>query len=57
MGRIYDAAAPSIPSVMDTPTQEFLDQVIWIVGDAVEDAGGSVEGIGKREPALEKSQG
>ena len=57
MGRIYDAAAPSISSVMDTPTQDFLDQVIRIVGDAVEDAGGSVEGIGKREPALDESRG
>ena len=57
MGRIYDAAAPSISSVMDTPTQDFLDQVIRIVGDAVEDAGGSVEGFGKREPALEESRG
>ena len=57
MGRIYDAAAPSISSVMDAATQEFLDQVIRIVGDAVEDADGSVEGIGKREPALEESRG
>ena len=55
MGRIYDAAAPSISSMMDAVPQEFLDQVIRIVGDAVEDAGGSVEGIAKREPALEES--
>ena len=54
MGRIYDAAAPSISSVMDTAPQEFLDQVIRIVGDAVEDAGGSVEGIVKRESASEE---
>ena len=54
MGRIYDAAAPSISSVMDAPTQEFLDQVIRIVGDAIEGAGGSVEGIMKRDPALEE---
>ena len=57
MGRIYDAAAPSISSVMDETTQEFLDQVIQIVSDAVADAGGSVEGIVQREPALEESRG
>ena len=57
MGRIYDSAAPSISSVMDAATQEFLDQVIRIVSDAVEDADGSVEGIVKREPALEESRG
>ena len=56
MGRIYDAAAPSISSVMDAATQGFLDQVIRIVGDAVEGAGGSVEGIMKREPALEEAR-
>ena len=56
MGRIYDAAAPSISSVMDAPTQGFLDQVIRIVGDAIEGAGGSVEGIMKREPALEEAR-
>ena len=56
MVRIYDAAAPSISSVMDATTQGFLDQVIRIVGDAVEDAGGSVEGIMKREPALEEAR-
>ena len=48
MGRIYDASAPSISSVMDAATQEFLDQVIRIVSTAVEDAGGSVEGVVKR---------
>ena len=51
MGRIYDTAAPSISSVMDRPSQEFLDQVIQIVKDAVEEAGGSIEGITKRESA------
>ena len=56
MGRIYDAAAPSISSVMDAATQGFLDQVIRIVGDAVEGTGGSVEGIMKREPALEEAR-
>ena len=53
MGQIYDAAAPSISSVMDTTTQAFLDQIIRIVSDAVEDAGGSVEGIVKQEPTLQ----
>ena len=56
MGRIYDAAAPSISSVMDAATQGFLDQVIRIVGDAVEGTSGSVEGIMKREPALEEAR-
>ncbi len=49
MAQIYDAAAPSITSVRDMPTQEFLDRVIQIVQDAVEEAGGSVEGISARE--------
>ena len=53
MGQIYDAAAPSISSAMDTTTQAFLDQIIRIVSDAVEDAGGSVEGIVKQEPTLQ----
>ena len=48
MGRIYDAAAPSISSVLDGISQEFLDEVIQIVKDAVERAGGSVEGIPKQ---------
>ena len=56
MGRIYDAAAPSISSVMDAVPQGFLDQVIRIVGDAVEGEGGSVEGIAKREPAWEEAR-
>ncbi len=33
LGRIYDAAAPSISSVMDESTQEFMDQVIRIVSN------------------------
>ena len=49
MAQIYDAAAPSITSVKDMQTQEFLDNVIQIVQDAVEEAGGSVEGISARE--------
>ena len=57
MRRIYDAAAPSISSLMDeAATQEFLNQAIRIVSDAVEGAGGSVEGIVKREPALEEAR-
>ena len=47
MNRIYDAAAPSITSVLDSTAQEFLHQIIQIVGDAVEEAGGSVDGIDK----------
>lgn len=49
MGRIYDVAAPSISSVMDGLSQEFLDEVIQIIRDAVEKAGGSVEGVARRE--------
>ena len=51
MAEIYDAAAPSITSVMDTRSQEFLDQVIQVVRGAVEDAGGSMEGAGERGSA------
>ena len=47
MARIYEAAAPSISSVMDPPAQAFLDEVVEIVRIAVENAGGSVEGISK----------
>ena len=42
MAQIYDAAAPSITSEMDETTQAFLDRVIQIVRDAIEDAGGSL---------------
>ena len=45
MERIYDYAAPSVSSVMDGQSQEFLDQVIGIVKDSIEESGGSVEGI------------
>ena len=44
MDRIYDQAAPTITSVLDNSGQEFLEEVIQIVNDAVEEAGGSVEG-------------
>ena len=43
MAQIYDAAAPSITSVMeDDTTKVFLDEVVQIVRDAIEDAGGSL---------------
>ena len=46
MARIYDVAAPSVTSLMDdTQTQEFLNQVTQIVKDAVEEAGGSLQGV------------
>ena len=51
MARIYDEAAPSVSSVPDARAQQFLDEVIQIVCDAVMYAGGSVEGVAKREPA------
>ena len=47
MAHIYEAAAPSISSVMDPPTQAFLDEVVEIVRTAVENAGGSVEGVSR----------
>ena len=50
MARIYDEAAPSVSSVMDDRAQGFLDEVIQIVADAVNEAGGSVEGVAKPEP-------
>ena len=42
MGQIYEAAAPSIASVMDTGAEEFLNEVILIVKQAVVAKGGSV---------------
>ena len=44
MAHIYEAAAPSISSVMDLSTQAFLDEVVKIVRIAVENAGGSLKG-------------
>ena len=55
MGRIYDSAAPSISSAMDTTTQVFLDEIIRTVNDAVENAGGSVDGIVKQQPELQEA--
>ena len=49
MNRIYDAAAPSITSAMDPPTQDFLNQVIQIVDDAITKSGGSLKGITKTD--------
>lgn len=43
--RIYNAAAPSITSVTSVATQEFVDEVLQVVNEAVEEVGGSVEGI------------
>ena len=51
MVRIYDEAAPSISSAMDIQNQEFLDEVIQIVRDAIQEAGGSMEGVSDRETA------
>lgn len=42
MEQIYEDAAPSVTSVMDRTTELFLDEVIQIVRDAVEEAGGSI---------------
>ena len=47
MAHIYEAAAPSISSIMDPSTQAFLDEVVGIVRTAVENADGSVEGVSK----------
>ena len=49
MVRIYDEAAPSISAAMDVNNQEFLDEVIRIVRNAVEQQDGSVEGVKDRE--------
>ena len=51
MSQIYDAAAPSITSALNALSQQFLDEVIQIVREAVEEAGGSVEGAGGRKSA------
>ncbi len=45
MGQIYNAAAPSISSVMEPTAQRLLDQVLRIITDAVTEAGGSVNGL------------
>ena len=43
--QIYNAAAPSINSLVVPTAQQFLDDVIQVVREAVEEVGGSVEGI------------
>ena len=48
---IYDEAAPSISSAMDIRNQEFLDEVIQIISNAINEAGGSMEGVSDRETA------
>ena len=48
---IYDEAAPSVTSVSEQTAQEFLNQVIQIVSDAVEEAGGSVIGAQTNDAA------
>ncbi len=46
MARIYDAAAPSISSLMgDEQAQEFLGQVCQIIKEAIEESGGSLQGV------------
>lgn len=47
MAHIYEAAAPSISSIMDPSTQAFLDEVVEIVRTAVKNADGSLEGVSK----------
>ena len=45
MARIYEAAAPSVSSVLAPETQAFLDEVVEAVKIATEEAGGSVHGV------------
>lgn len=42
VNRIYGDAAPAITSAKDADAEEFLDEILLIVNDAVIDAGGSV---------------
>lgn len=49
MVQIYDEAAPSISAAMDVGNQDFLDEVIEIVRNAVEQQEGSLEGVKDRE--------
>ncbi len=43
--RIYNSAAPSITSIRNIAAQNFVDDVIQVVKEAVEEVGGSLEGI------------
>ncbi|MDE0071894.1 MAG: hypothetical protein OXO48_19435 [Caldilineaceae bacterium] len=49
MARVYEAAAPTVTSVMDMPVHQFMDEIYQIVKEAVEEAGGSVQGIPERD--------
>jgi len=48
MQRIYEAAAPTVQSVLDGPARKFVDEVYQIVREEVEKADGVVEGIEDR---------
>lgn len=48
MDIIFKSAAPPISSIMNDRAQKFLIEVIHLIREAVEDAGGSVEGIAKQ---------
>lgn len=43
MHDIYEPAAPSIDLTMDEPMQEFRDEILQAVQEAIEDAGGQLE--------------
>ncbi len=52
MARIYEAAAPTVTSVMDMPVHQFMDEIYQIVNEAVQEAGGDVQGIPERDSAF-----
>ena len=43
--RIFNSAAPSITSIAPISAEEFIDDIVRVVKEAVEEVGGSVEGI------------
>ncbi len=45
MQRIYEAASPTVHSVLDGPARMFVDEVYQIVKEEIEKAGGFVQGI------------
>ena len=49
MARIYEAAAPTVTSVMDMPVHQFMDEIYQIVREAVEQDEGIVKGIPERD--------
>ena len=51
MERIYEAAVPTVTSVMNMPAHKFVVEVYQIVREAVEEAGGSVQGMEERNSA------